>query len=87
VEKIGSHEIICSVGPKAELVQETQVWVAYHVSTNDSLPSQWAHEVSGNGIDKGMMYRYFWHELTSDDSKFHVYFRSVLDMVRKYISQ
>ncbi|MFS0562501.1 NUDIX domain-containing protein [Terribacillus sp. 179-K 1B1 HS] len=61
--------------PAAELIgspsffhpekQEHQLRHFFLIHTKEQLPETWEHQVFGNGIDNGMVFRYMWYEIQS----------------------
>lgn len=79
--KIGTLEFIHPVGGK----KERQFWKIFHVDTMEDLPERWNHIVTGNGEDRRMNFRFYWHDLDGPEDGFHPYFQAVLEKIRRYV--
>ena len=85
MDKIGRLELITPSGPNGGQAEERQYWEVFHIAATVELPDQWNHTVSGDGVDEGMTFRYFWHDLSASEARFHPKFQSLLALVRNYI--
>ena len=78
---LGSYEVIS----EGEL--ERQIWHVFILKSNSPLPDAWTHTVTGDGRDAGMKFRYFWHNLESDEEGFHPIFQKLLAFVRQHFRE
>ena len=83
--KIGSFEVICPGGPDGDLELERQTWHLYHIDSSQNYQNSWKHMVTGEGIDFGLVYRYFWHEIDGSLSRFHPKFHQLFSTLKAYL--
>jgi len=82
IEKyLGSFELITEGGTNRELPLEKQIWHVYTIKANEPLSDSWEHIVSGKGIDKGLVYKYFWHNWKTNNSRFHHKFHRLFHFI------
>ena len=85
VNKIDQFEIICPGGPNGNEALERQSWHVYHLKLLEKTKDHWSHQVSGEGVDRGLLYRYFWHDLNGSMGKFHPKFQRLIQSVQAYL--
>lgn len=80
-EKLGSFEIFSPGGPHGDLPIERQIWHVIILQPLYPLPEDWKHQVTGDGVDSGMIYEFFWHPIRSKDDGFHPKFQTLFDFI------
>lgn len=53
----------------------------FHVSVDIPLKDEWEHTVGGDGIDKGMVFKYYWVPLSSAHEKLCHYQNAYLSLI------
>lgn len=82
LESKGFFEIIFPGGLNRDLELERQVWNVFILNSDEPLPDNWVHKVTGDGIDKGMEFKYFWHPLDGPDQEFESPFRQLFEHIK-----
>jgi len=82
IKELGSFEVICPGGPNGDLELERQIWNVFILGSNSTIPDNWHHIVTGDGIDEALNYEYFWHRLNETDDRFGVKFQELFRYIR-----
>ena len=88
VDLIGELEVVRPGGNFQELEDERQIWKLFHIRSKVDLPAKWEHVVTGDGLDAGMTYKYFWYSLDQvPDERLDKVFVEVFERVKEYIKE
>ncbi|MBX2814837.1 MAG: NUDIX domain-containing protein [Saprospiraceae bacterium] len=80
---LGSFWIECPGGPDGNMEMEKQLWEVFLIMTLQPLPNHWVHKVTGHGVDSGMSYSYFWHDLSRPSERYHQKFRTLFNFLHE----
>jgi len=83
-KSLGSFETICHGGPNRDLDLERLIWNVFIIHSNDKLPDCWTHRVTGDGIDEGISFEFFWYPfLQNNHTGFHEDFITLFEFLKK----
>jgi 8-oxo-dGTP pyrophosphatase MutT (NUDIX family) len=74
VTPLGSMDRIVGAGPREDSEPELHRWHFFLMQPTDALADSWTHQVTGDGEELGMQFRYFWHPLNAEPIGFHEVF-------------
>ncbi|KAA3605249.1 MAG: NUDIX domain-containing protein [Calditrichaeota bacterium] len=64
---------------------EHHEWHLFDVRAENNLPKNWNHNAEGSSEENGLVFHFFWQELSVDYKNYHEYFLKVLELVENYL--
>lgn len=85
---VGTCESFVRGGPKEDGPLEKHIWSITIFFVDQELPDKWRHKVEGEGLEKGMLFEYFWLSIDASlPSKLHEYFRPSAKIILNNLSK
>ncbi len=76
--KVGVLQRYVGGGPEEDGPLELHEWHIFMLEAPGGLPESWHHRAEGSAVEDGLVFRYFWQPIPTDDNAFHPVFHEVM---------
>lgn len=84
---IGKFDRFVGSGPNENEELEHHEWYLFYVRIENKLPKTWKHNAEGSLEEEGLVFQFFWQELSGNYPNYHECFLKTMKIVENYLGK